>query len=121
MRTLCTTTSDYVNTFATIYSDARSNVTKAETGKNQKALELEIQQGTAALNHIDNAQARQMFEEVELPKLKFELALLQKQEQQARAEEAEAEQQLRDEQTKLDGLNDLLDRYNNALEEAGRK
>lgn len=100
-------------------SDARSNVTKAETGKNQKA--LEIQQGTAALNHIDNAQARQMFEEVELPKLKFELALLQKQEQQARAEEAEAEQQLRDEQTKLDGLNDLLDRYNNALEEAGRK
>ena len=98
--------------------DARSNVAKAETGKNQKA--LEIQQGGAASNHSDSAQFRQMFEEVELPKLKAELELLQKQERQARGEEAEAEQQLRDEQTKLDGLNDLLDRYNNALEQIGR-
>ena len=63
-------------------SDARSNVAKAETGKNQKA--LEIQQYNAASNHSDNAQSRQMFEEVELPKLKAELELLQKQEQQAR-------------------------------------
>ena len=30
-------------------------------------------------------------------------------------------QQLRDEQIKLDGLNDMVDRYNNALEDVGRK
>ena len=100
-------------------SDARSNLVKAETGKNQKALEIE--QGRAASSHTDNPKSQQIFEEVELPRLKAELELLQKQERQARAEEAEAEQQLRDEQTKLDGLNDLLDRYNNALEEIGRK
>ncbi len=47
--------------------------------------------------------------------------MLQKQEQSARAQEGEAEQQLRDEQMKLDGLNDLLDRYNNALAEVGGK
>jgi hypothetical protein len=100
-------------------SDARSNLAKAETGKVQKALEIEERR--AASNHSDNAKSQQVFDEVELPRLKAELELLQKQERQARAEEAEAEQQLRDEQTKLDGLNDLLDRYNNALEEVGRK
>jgi len=47
--------------------------------------------------------------------------MLQKQERHARTEEAEAEQQVRDEQVKLDGLNNLLDRYNTALEEVGRK
>jgi len=72
-------------------------------------------------NHIDAPNEQQNFEEVVLPRLKSELELLQKQEQQARAEQAEAEQQLRDEQIRLDGLNDLLDRYNNALEEVGRK
>jgi len=46
---------------------------------------------------------------------------LQKQEQQARAEQAETEQHLRDEQVKLEELNALLDRYNSALEQAGQK
>jgi hypothetical protein len=100
-------------------SDARSNVAKAETSRNQKALEIE--QGRAASNQSDNPQSQRAFEEVVLPRLKAELELLQKEERRARAEEAEAEQQLREEQTKLDGLNDLLDRYNNALEEVGRK
>lgn len=61
------------------------------------------------------------FEEVVLPGLQSELEMLRRQEQQARAQEAEAEQQVRDEQLKLDGLNDLLDRYNKALEDVGRK
>jgi|SRR6516165_1253487 hypothetical protein len=100
-------------------ADARSNVAKAESGKNQKTLEMD--EGRAASTHTDNAKAQQIFEEVELPKLKAELELLQKQEHQARAEKAEAEQQFRDEQNKLDGLNDLLDRYNAALEDVGRK
>ena len=65
--------------------------------------------------------AQRGFEDVVLPSLKSQLELLQKQEQQMRAEEAEAEQQLRDEQVKLDGLNDALDRYNNALEDASTK
>ena len=55
------------------------------------------------------------------PPAQVSLELPQKQEQQARAEEAEAEQRLRDEQIKLDGLNDLLDRYNNALANLGRQ
>ena len=100
-------------------SDARSKVAKLETDKNNKA--LEIQQGRAATSHSDNPNAQQGFEEVVLPTLKSQLELLQKQEQQARAEEAEAEEQLRTEQVKLEGLNDLLDRYNNALEEVGRR
>jgi DNA repair exonuclease SbcCD ATPase subunit len=100
-------------------NDARSKVAKLETDKNNKA--LEIQQGRAATSHSDNPNAQQGFEEVVLPTLKSQLELLQKQEQQARAEEADAEEQLRTEQMKLDGLNDLLDRYNSALEEVGRK
>jgi len=99
--------------------DIRSKVAKLETDKNNKA--LEIQQGKAATSRSPNPEAEQNFTEVVLPSLKSQLELLQKQEQQARAEEAEAELQLRDEQTKLDGLNDLLDRYDTALEEAGRK
>jgi hypothetical protein len=73
------------------------------------------------VNRSNDPNVHQEFEEVVAPRLKSELELLQRQEQQARAEQAEAEQQLRDEQVKLDGLNDLLDRYNKALEEAGRK
>jgi len=100
-------------------SDARSNVAKAETDKNNKL--IEIQQGRYATSHSDDPNAQRGFEDVVLPSLKSQLELLQKQEQQMRAEEAEAEQQLRDEQVKLDGLNDALDRYNNALEDASTK
>ncbi len=99
--------------------EARSNVARLETDRNNKA--LEIQQGRAATGHSDNPNARQGFEETVLPRLKSQLEMLQKQEQQARAEETEAQRQLQDEQTKLAGLNDLLDRYNTALEEAGRR
>jgi chromosome segregation ATPase len=97
-------------------SDARSRVTQLEDARSHKAQDIE--QDRAMANHSND---RQNFEEVVLPRLKSELELLQKQEQQARAEQAEAEQQLRDEQIRLEGLNDLLDRYNNALEEVGRK
>jgi chromosome segregation ATPase len=100
-------------------SDARSRVTQLEDARNHRTQDIE--QGRAAADHSDVPNARQNFEEVDLPRLKSDLELLQKQEQQVRAVQAEAEQQLRDEQTRLDGLNDLLDRYNNALEEAGRK
>ena len=100
-------------------SEAKSNVAHMETDRTNKV--LGIQQLRDSLNRIDNAQTRQALDEVELPKLKSQLELLQKQERQARADEAEAEQKLRDEQTKLDGLNDMLDRYNNALEDVGRK
>jgi len=100
-------------------NDARSKSARLETERNNKA--LEIQQARTATTHGDNPNAQQNFEEVVLPMLKSQVDLLQRQEQQAKAEEAEAEQQLRDEQTRLAGLNDLLDRYNTALEEVGRK
>jgi hypothetical protein len=100
-------------------NDARSKSERMETEKNNKA--LEIQQAHNATSHGDNPDAQQHFDEVVLPTLKSQLEDLQRQEQQAKAQEVEAEQQLREEQTKLAGLNDLLDRYNNALEEVGRK
>jgi len=100
-------------------NDARSKSERLQTEKNNKA--LEIQQARNATSHSDNPNAQQNFEEVVLPTLKSQLEVLQRQEQQAKAQEAEAEQQLRDEQARLAGLNDLLDRYNNALEEVGRK
>lgn len=100
-------------------SDARTRVTQFEEDKHRKAQDIE--QDRAAVNRSDKPNAQQEFDEVVLPRLKAELELLQKLEQQARVEQTEAEQQLRDEQGKLDELNALLDRYNTALEEAGRK
>jgi hypothetical protein len=100
-------------------SDARSRVTQLEEARNHKA--QDIKQIRAAMNRSDNPNAPREFEETVLPQLTSELERFQKQEQQARAEQIEAEQQLRDEQVKLEGLNDLLDRYNSALEEVGRK
>jgi chromosome segregation ATPase len=100
-------------------SDARSNVAKVETDKGNKLIEIE--QGRNAASHSDDPNAERGFNEVALPSLKSQLELLQKREQRMRAEEAEAEQQLRDEQLKVDGLNDLLDRYNNSLEDATKK
>ncbi len=100
-------------------SDARSNLANVEADKNKKT--EEIRQAKVAVSQSENPNAQQGFEEVVLPGLKSQLETLEKEEQQARAREAEAEQQLRDEQVKLEGLNDLLDRFNNALEEIGRK
>ena len=100
-------------------SEARVKVVQAESDKDKKA--IQIQSAKSATSHSEAPDAQAHFEEVVLPQLKSELEMLQKQEQQVRAQEAEAEQQVRDEQVKLDGLNDLLDRYNNALEQAGRK
>lgn len=100
-------------------NDARSKSERLETEKNNKA--LQTQQARDATNHDSNPEAQQHFEDVVLPTLKSQLEVLQRQEQQAKAQEAEAEQQLRDEQTRLAGLDDLLDRYSNALEEVGRK
>jgi valyl-tRNA synthetase len=100
-------------------SDARQRVAQLQDARNHKAQDIEQDRATA--NHSNEPNAQQELEEVVLPRLKSELELLQRQEQQARAEQAEAEQQLRDEQVKMDALNDLLDRYNNALEEVGRK
>jgi len=100
-------------------SDARQRIAQLEDARSHKAQDVE--QDRAALNRNNEPNAQQDFEEVVLHRLKSELKLLQRQEQQARAEQAEAEQQLQNEQVKLDGLNDLLDRYNDALEKVGRK
>jgi hypothetical protein len=80
-----------------------------------------IQQADATAKSSQNADARIHFEEVELPALKSRLETSGREEQKARAREAEAEQQLRDEQAKLDALNDTLDRLNAALEEVSRR
>lgn len=101
-------------------SDARTRVIQLEDARHHKAQDIE--QDKAMANRSDTSpSSQQEFEEVVLPRLKSELELLQKQEQQARTEQAEAEQHLRDEQVKLEELNDLLDRYNSALEQVGPK
>jgi len=100
-------------------ADARSKVNQLGESRNRRAIEMDAD--IAAANHTDKPNGKQEFDEVVLPQLKTELELLQKQERQARDEQAEAEQQLRDEQAKLDELDSLLNRYNAALEEASRK
>jgi hypothetical protein len=100
-------------------SDARLKLANVESDKNNK-LE-EIRQARVAVSHSENPNQPREFEEVVLPGLKSRLEIIEKDDEQARAREAEAEQQLREEQVKLDGLNDLLDRFNTALEETGRK
>lgn len=100
-------------------SDARLKFAQAQSQKDKKT--IQIQSAKSATNRSEAPDAQRHFEEVVLPDLKSEFEMLRRQEQQARAQEAEAEQQVRDEQLKLDGLNDLLDRYNNALEDVGRK
>jgi hypothetical protein len=100
-------------------SDARTKVMQLEDARHHKAQDIE--QNKAMANRDPSPNAQQEFEEVVLPRAKSELEQLQKQEQQARAEQAETEQHLRDEQVKLEELNALLDRYNSALEQAGQK
>lgn len=100
-------------------SDARANLANAVSRKNEKA--VQIQQARAATGHSQAPDAQTHFEEVVLPQLKSELETLEKEEQQFREQESEAEQRLRDEQIKLDALNDTLDRLNVALEEAGKR
>ena len=90
-----------------------------ENAKNRKAQDIE--QNRAVADRSNSANVQQEFDEIYLPRWKAELELLQKQEQQARAEQAEAEQHLRDEQIKLEELNELLDRYNTALEQVAPK
>jgi chromosome segregation ATPase len=100
-------------------SDARAKVAQFEDDGHHKAQEIEHDEAVA--NQSDISENDQKALEVILPRLKSELELVQKQEQQARAEQAEAEKHLRDEQMKLEELNNLLDRYNTALEQVGRK
>lgn len=101
-------------------SDARTKVIQLEDARHHKSQDIE--QDKAVANRSDTSpNAQQEFEETVLPRLKSELELLQKQEQEAQAEQAQAEQHLRDEETKLEELNDLLNRYNIALEQVGAK
>ncbi|SRR6266498_3658667 len=100
-------------------SDARSGLANVVSTKNELA--VYIQQADATAKSSQNGDARIHFEEVELPALKSRLETSGREEQKARAREAEAEQQLRDEQAKLDALNDTLDRLNAALEEVSRR
>ena len=100
-------------------SDAKSRVTQTEEEKNRKT--QDIKQMRSEMDLADNPTIRRELEEVMIPRLTAELELIQRHEQQARAEQAEAEQQLRDETIKLESLNDTLDRYNNALEDSSRK
>src|SRR5262249_37192676 len=88
-------------------SEARLRVAQAGSDREKKNIQIENAKSATRQNEAPDAQRH--FEEVVLPDLQSELALLRRQEQQARAQEAEAEQQVREEQTKLDELNNLLD------------
>jgi hypothetical protein len=81
--------------------DVRAKVLQLEDARLHKAQDIE--QNKAIANRDTSPNAQQEFDEVVLPRMKSELDLLQKQERQARAEQAEAEQHLRDEQHELTG------------------
>lgn len=100
-------------------ADARGRLANVVSDKSQKV--EQIRSAKAAASHSDAPDAQRHFEEVILPDLKAQLELIESDEQQARVQESEAEQRLRDEQTKLDALNDTLDRLNTALEDASKR
>jgi hypothetical protein len=77
--------------------NARSRLANAMSDKSQKA--EQTRSAKAAVSHSDAPNAQRHFEEVVLPELKVQLELMERDEQQARIDETEAEQHLRDEQT----------------------
>ena len=83
-------------------NDTRSKLAEVVSEKSKKL--IEIQGAKAAAGHLDSPNAQTHFEEVVRPGLNSELEMLEKDEQRARARESESEQQLREEQVKLDGL-----------------
>ncbi len=100
-------------------SDVQKKLAEVQTDKSNLANHIEKTRSEA--NHSANPQEQAHFDEVMLPELKGQLEMLEKQERQIRALENEAEQQLRDEQVKLDGVNDLLDRLSASLEDSSRR
>lgn len=100
-------------------SDTKLRFADAESDRDKKA--IEIQSARNAASHSQAPDAQTHFQEVVLPELESQLEMLQKQERNAKAEKEEAEHQLRDEKAKSHALNDLLDRYDTALAEVGRK
>lgn len=100
-------------------SDIRIKLANLVTDKGEVTNQL--RQIEAIVKNSQNAEEQRHSEEVLLPELRSRLAIVMKAEQEARVQETEAIQQMRDEQLKLDGLNDTLDRLNNVLEEMTRK
>jgi hypothetical protein len=100
-------------------NDVQKKLTEVQTDKSNLALHIE--QTRATVNHTNSLEESTHLEEVVLPELKAQLEMLEKQENQVRRQESEAEQQLRDEQVKLDGVNDLLDRFSTSLDDSSRR
>lgn len=80
-----------------------------------------MQELETRLRDAQSPEERNYLEQIERPGLRSRLATIAKSEQETQAQEADALQQVHDEQVKLDALNDTLDRLNNALDEMSRK
>jgi len=100
-------------------SDIRIKLANLVTDKGE--VKNQLRQVEAIVKNSQNAEEQRHSEEVLLPELKARLALVVNAEQEARVQETEAMQQVRNEQVTLDGLNDTLNRLNNVLEEMTRK
>jgi len=100
-------------------SDIRIKLANLVTDKGE--VKNQLRQVEAIVKNNQNAEEQRHSEEVLLPELKARLALVVNAEQEARVQETEAMQQVRNEQVTLDGLNDTLNRLNNVLEEMTRK
>ena len=86
-------------------SDSRLKLARTESEGNKKAIQIES--AKTATSHSDAPpMLRDILKRFVLPGLNSELEMLQKQEQQTRAEVAEAEKQLRDE--RMGGPRDLF-------------
>lgn len=97
-------------------SDTRIKLSDSEHRKND--MEMGLKQTETTISSSQNPAEVEHAQEV-LPVMKSRLEFSESEEQQAQSQEAEDEEQLRTEQAKLDELNDLLDRYYNALEKTG--
>ena len=100
-------------------SDIRIKLANLVTDKGE--VKNQLRQVEAIVKDSQNAEEQRHSEEVLLPELKARLALVVNAEQEARVQETEAMQQVRNGQVTLDGLNDTLNRLNNVLEEMTRK
>jgi len=87
----------------------------------RKHIATELKQLEEYISNTENPQSQRKAFEERLPHLKSELESTESLEQQQQAQEIDAEQHLRAEEVKLSDLQDQLDRFDKALENAGRR
>ena len=93
----------------------------ARTQDERKHLAADVKQTEDLVNNTDNTTAQRKAFENRLAEVKTRLESSESDKQKDQSQEIDAEQQLREEETKLTDLRDQLDRLDKTLENAGRR